>query len=245
MKYLPIVVVTCAMLVTGCALDRYQAATPRFTDNAGTPVDADVVVLLEPVFPGKPFSEIVCDNATGVSWNPDESQHIGFTQHYASSLAKNGPQIAMLAALPAPLRVGMSASGTLAPINIDSRILIPFGRYIKDNLVQALGSNGQVCDDGECVRLALQARPQARFVSVHFTRFRVAEPEPNMLRLEIEATAKVTRADATTTEVPIRHLVKRSITSEGRWHSDFLRVINKVANENSSAVVEQIRAAGI
>jgi hypothetical protein len=231
-------------LVAGCAVDKYQAAAPSF---AGPPVSrdaAEVVVLLQPIFPGKPFSEVVCDNAIGVSWSPEESRHIGFTQHYANSLAKNASQLSMRAALPANQRIGMSASGSLQPFNVDSRILVPFGRYIADNLKLAIGPNGQVCEDDECFRRAMQQRPAARFVSVQFTKFRVAEEQRNMLLLEVEGTATVSSTDAAKTTVPIHTVVNRSIASEGMWHSDFLRAMNKIANESTSTVVEQIRTAG-
>jgi hypothetical protein len=39
-------------------------------------------------------------------------------------------------------------------------------------------------------------------------------------------------------------VINRSITSEGLWHSDFLRAMNNIANESSSMVAEQIQAAG-
>lgn len=66
-------------------------------------------MLLQSVFAGKPFSEIACDDAVGVTWSPAESRKIGFTQRYANSLAKNAPRLSMLAALPANQRIGMSA----------------------------------------------------------------------------------------------------------------------------------------
>lgn len=244
MKSLHIVALACMTLVAGCAVDRYQPVAPSFA-AAPAPRDAtDVVVLLQPVFPGKPFSETVCDNAIGVSWSPEESRHIGFTQHYANSLAKNASQLSMLAALPANQRIGMSASGSLQPLNIDSRILVPFGRYIADNMKLAIGPNGQVCEDDECFRRAVQKRPDARFVSVQFTKFRVAEEQRNMLLLQVEGSATVSGTGAAKTTVPIHHMLNRSITSEGMWHSDFLRAMNKIANESSSAVAEQIRTAG-
>jgi hypothetical protein len=101
-----------------------------------------------------------------------------------------------------------------------------------------------VCEDEECFRRALQQRPGARFISVQFTKFRVAEQQRNMLTLEVEGTATVSRADGTKNETPIRTMVNRSITSEGLWHSDFLKAMNKIANESTSAVVAQIRSAG-
>lgn len=66
-----------------------------------------------------------------------------------------------------------------------------------------------------------------------------------MLMLEVEGTATVRRADATTISVPIHNMVNRSITSEGMWHSDFLKAMNNIANESTSAVAAQIYAAGI
>lgn len=240
----PMTALICLALIAGCAVDKYQTATPTFTKAPAARESGGPVVLLQPIFPGKAFSETVCDNAIGVSWSPAESLHIGFTQHYASSLAKNAPQLSMLAALPANQRIGMSASGSVQPINIDSRILVPFGRYIAENLKQAIGPDGEVCEDAECVGQAMQRRPGRKLVSVQFTTFRVAEGQRNMLLLEIEGTATVKPGDGTERLVPIRNLVNRSIASEGMWHSDFLRAMDKIANESTSAVVEQIRDAG-
>jgi hypothetical protein len=237
-------VIACVSLLTGCAVDKYQAPAPHFTAAPGASCGTELVVLLKPVFREKSFSETVTDNAVGVFWSPEESQHIGFTQHYASTVMKNGSQLAMLAALPVNQRIGMSASGDMQTLNIDSRILVPFGRFISNNLKQAIGANGQACEDDECVRQAMQARPKARLVSVEFTKLRVAEQQRNMLLIEVEGFATASRPDATTITAPIRNVVNRSITSEGMWHSDALKAMNKIANESSSAVVEQICAAG-
>jgi hypothetical protein len=245
MAFSRLAVLACLALVVGCAVEKYQAAAPSFSGTPRPSENGKIVVLVEPIFPGKPFAEIVCDNVVGVSWSPQESQHIGFTQHYASSLVKNGPQLAMLAALPSNQRIGMSASGDLQRLNIDSRILVPFGRFISENLKQAIGPSGQICEDENCVRRAVQDQPDARLISVRFTKFRVAEQQRNMLMLEVEGIATVGRADAPTVKIPIRNMVNRSITSEGMWHSDFLKAMNAIANESSSAVAAQISAAGL
>lgn len=244
MKSLRILAVACVILLAGCAVDKYQAAAPSFQGTPGSHHADEVVVLLQPVFAGKPFSESVCDNTIGVTWSPEESRNIGFTQRYANSLAKNASQLSMLAALPANQRIGMSASGSLQPFNVDSRIHVPVGRYIAENLKLAIGANGQVCEDQECFRRAMQERPAARFVSVEFTKFRVAEEQRNMLMLEAEGTATVSGTNTAKTTVPIHNIVNRSITTEGLWHSGILRAMNKIANESSSIVAEQIRAAG-
>jgi hypothetical protein len=79
MSFLRITVFACMTLLAGCAVDKYQEAAPSFS---GTPVprgDTEVVVLFQPIFAGKPFSETVCDNTVGVSWSPEESRHIGLT----------------------------------------------------------------------------------------------------------------------------------------------------------------------
>lgn len=244
MNHASLVLLACAALVSGCAMDKYQAAAPQWTAAPGASCGTEAVVLLKPVFPGKAFSETVADNDVGAFWSPEESQRIGFTQRYARSLAKNAPQLAMLGALPANQRIGMAASGTMQPINIDSRILVPFGRFISNNLKQAVGANGQVCEDDACVRQALQARPTARFVSVEFTKLRVAEQQRNMLLLEVDGMATVRRADTSTATVPIHDLVNRSITSEGLFYSDFLKAMNNIANQHSSSVAGQICGAG-
>lgn len=200
--------------------------------------------MLKPVFPDKLISETVADNTVGVFWSAEESQNIGFTQRYASTMLKSGPQFAMLAALPATQRVGMSASGTMTPMNIDSRILVPFGRFISSNLKQAIGANGQVCEDENCLRDAIAARPKARVAHAEFSKVKVAEASRNMLMIDIEGTTTVMHPGGPATTAKISSVVNRSITSEGMFHSDFLKAMNKIANESSSAVVEQICAAG-
>lgn len=244
MKFLRILAFFCTLFIAGCSVDKYQVAAPSFKGMLGANNADEVVVLLQPVFAGKPFSEIVCDNTVGVTWSPAESRSIGFTQRYAKSLTKNAPQLAMLAALPADQRIGMSASGSLQTLNVDSRILVPVGRYIAENLKLAIGVNGQVCEDRECVRRAMQERPAAHFVSVEFTKFSVAEEQRNMLTIEVEGAATVSSTNIAKMTVPIRSVINRSIASEGLWHSDFLRAMNNIANESSSVVAEKIRAAG-
>ncbi|MFL6708199.1 MAG: hypothetical protein ACJ8HI_08330 [Massilia sp.] len=244
MKSLSVLALTGLMFLTGCAVDKYQAAVPAFQGTSGTGGGDELVVLLQPVFAGKPFSETVCDNTVGVSWSPEESHNIGFTQRYAKSISKNATQFAMLAALPANQRVGMSASGTAEPINIDSRIMVPVGRFITENLKLAIGSKGQVCEDEACFQKARQERPSARFVAVQFSKFRVAEAQRNTLLIEAEGTATVNAPHAAQATVPIYNKLNRSIAAEGLFHSDFLRVMNKIANESSANLVEQIRRAG-
>lgn len=233
-------------LLSGCALDRYRPADPHF---AGAPLQTHVplVVYLAPVFPDKPFSEIVCDNSTGVMWSPEESRHIGFTQQYGKTLLRTGPQMvqmARLAALPPAVRAGMQASGSFGEMNIDSRMLVPYGRFISDNLKQALGANGQVCEDDQCVRQAMLVQPAARLVSVTFTKFRVAEAQRNMLLLDVEGIANVSGGNDAPKAVAIHHQLNEDITSEGHFHSDFLVAMNTLANRSTSAIVEQVIAAG-
>jgi hypothetical protein len=246
MKISSICVLAFILALTGCAVGKYTAAEPSYTGTSVPRGEATVVVFLEPVFPGKPFSETVCDNTVGVMWSPEESQQIGFTQRYANTLAKNGPQLAMLATLPANLRIGMSASGGLQPFNVDSRIMVPYGRFITSNLehlMKDVGAKGTVCQDRSCVDRAMQGEPGSQLVTVRFTKLSVAEKQRNILALEVEAKAAVTRPDGTTRDIPINSVMNRSIASEGLWHSDFLKAMNKIANENSSDVAAQIYAA--
>lgn len=231
-------------LLSGCALERYQPAAPHFSGRSAAQKEAPLVVYLTPVFPDKPFSEIVCDNETGVIWSPVESQQIGFTQQYGKTLAKNGPQMAMLARLPPAQLSGMQASGQLGAMNIDSRIMVPYGRFIRDNLQEAIGATGQVCENQQCVEQAMQLSPAARLVTVTFTTFRVAEAQRNMLLLRVEGSASVTRGNAAPSVVTIHHESNEDITSEGHFHSDFLAAMNKMANRSTSAIAEQIIAAG-
>lgn len=244
MKNRLLTTMTCLVLLSGCALERYQPAAPHFSGNAAVQKETSMVVYLAPIFPDKPFSEMVCDNETGVMWSPAEAQHIGFTQQYGKTLAKNGPQMALLARLPPAQQAGMQASGQYGAMNIDSRILVPYGRFISDNLKEALGANGQICESEACVRQAMQLHPAARLVTVTFTKFRVAEAQRNMLLLEVEGSASAARGNDAPNVVRLHSEVNEDITSEGHFHSDFLIAMNKIANHGTSAIVEQIIAAG-
>lgn len=87
-------ILTFALLLAGCAgLPRYTAATPRFTGASTHAPGGSVVILFEPIFPGKPLPETVVDNAVGAFWSPEEATQIGFTQHYGETLATRGPQL--------------------------------------------------------------------------------------------------------------------------------------------------------
>lgn len=244
MKYFLITTLACAGLLSGCALDRYQPAAPHYSGTRAAQQAAPLVVYLVPVFPDKPFSEIVCDNETGVMWSPGEAQQIGFTQQYGKTLVKNGPQLASLGRLPPAQQAGMQASGQFGAMNIESRIMVPYGRFISDNLKEAIGATGQVCENEQCVQQAMQLRPAAHLVTVTFTTFRVAEAQRNMLLLRVEGSASATRGNAPPTVVALHHESNEDITSEGHFHSDFLVAMNKMANRSTSAIVEQIIVAG-
>jgi hypothetical protein len=79
-------------------------------------------------------------------------------------------------------------------------------------------------------------------VTVRFTKLSVAENVPNTLTLVVEATASFEQ-DGKARNLPIQQsIVDRSITSEGMWHSAYLRVMNKMANEITSSVGQQVFA---
>lgn len=240
MKFFSIIVLFFAFGLTGCAVDKYQTVAPHFGGATVMKSKINIVVMLQPVFSDKPLSETVADNDIGVFWSPEESHNIGFTQRYASTLSKNAPQLAMLATLPSNERIGMSASGGGKSFNIDSRILVPFGRYIHDNLVEAVASKGTICETEICLNQAMERHPEAQLILVQFTKLRVTEQERNMLLLEVEGSATMTQSGSAMEIRKIQNQLNRSITSEGMWHSDFLKAMNNIANESSSAVVLDI-----
>lgn len=230
-------------MLAGCtSLPRYKDAQPKYLLPVPAAANATTVVLLEPVFPGKLFDEIVCDNAIGAMWNPDESRKIGFTQNYADTLVQHGPELLLLAALPHYIGIGMAASGD-SGLNVSSRIMVPYGRFITANLAELLAAaspGSSVCLDQMCVQNMLTARPNSRLVTVQFTTFKVAEQKTNKLTLVIEGSAKST-IDGQLRSVPIRHsIVNRSIASEGPFHSDILIAMNKMANEITTSIAQQI-----
>lgn len=234
------------LAVAGCTgLPRYQEVQAKYSLPAPASMSTATIVFLEPVFPGKPFDEVVSDNVIGATWNPEESQKIGFTQHYGETLAKHGPQLALLASLPPNIATGMTASGQAGSFNISSRIMIPYGRFITSNLRDVLASvspESVVCTNEACVQSTLKSKGSIRVVTVQFTKFSVAENKANTLTLVVEGTATAV-SNGRSRSVEIRQsIVDRSITTEGYFHSDFLRAMNKMANEISSSVVQQIYA---
>jgi hypothetical protein len=243
------VIATFALALTGCgSLPRYQEVQPKYSLSLPDRSNLATVIFLEPVFPGKPFDEVVADNAIGAIWSPEESKKIGFTQNYSDTTAKHAPQLALLAALPANLAVGLAASGQAGGFNISSRIMIPYGRLITSNLTELLSAaspDAVVCLDEKCVQSNMQSKERARFITVHFTKLRVAEGKTNTLTLVVEGDASIT-INGQASQIPIaQSIVDRSITSEGLFHSDFLRVMNKMANEIASSVAQQIYLAAI
>ena len=232
------------LTLSGCTgLPRYQEVQTQYSLPTPASLSTATIVLLEPVFPGKPFDEVVSDNVIGAMWNPEESQQIGFTQHYGDTLAKHGPQLALLAMLPPNIAIGMAASGQAGSFNVSSRIMIPYGRYITSNLRDVLASASResvVCTDDACVQSALKSKANSQLIQVQFTKFSVAENKANTLTLIVEGTA-TSVSNGRTKSVEIRQsIVDRSITAEGSFHSDFLRTMNKMANEISSSVAQQI-----
>lgn len=232
----------------GCAsLPRYTAATPHLASQSAAAVSTSVAVLLEPVFPGKSLPETVVDNAIGAYWSPEEASQIGFTQNYGETLATRAPQLALLASLPPSIRPGFAASGQAGGFNISSRIMVPIGLFITSNTKQLLESTHQkalVCVDLACMEQARGTGSYDLYVVVRVKKLRVAEEQANTFTLEAEAQAEVSDARGATTSQLIRATVKnRSITSEGFFHRDFLKVMNKIANEVSSDFALQLVAA--
>jgi len=96
-----LVVAAFALTVAGCgSLPRYQEAQAKYSLSPPERTNFAIVIFLEPVFHGKPFDEVVCDNAVGAMWSPEESRKIGFTQNYSDTRSKHAPQLALLATLP-------------------------------------------------------------------------------------------------------------------------------------------------
>lgn len=241
---LTLLLATFVFSATGCgSLPRYQDAQTKYSMSLPERTNSATVIFLEPVFPGKPFDEIVCDNAIGAMWDPEESKKIGFTQDYADTAAKHGPQLALLAALPTSTAIGLMASGEASGFNVSSRIMVPYGHFITSNLSELLATaspEAAICLDQQCVQSKIQSNQNARLVTVQFTKLRVAEVKTNTLTLVAEGVATIVNKGQTL-RVPISHsIVDRSITSEGLFHSDFLRAMNKMANEISSVLAQQI-----
>ena len=238
--------ISCLLFIASCSLPRYQDVQPKYSGAKSEIVKFPRILHLKPVFPNRPFDEMVCDNTVGTIWSPEESKRIGLTQNYADTLAKNAPQLALLASLPTNLAVGLSASGQSGGFNISSRIMVPYGRLITSNLSELLAETSPesvVCLTQVCVEERLRIVPGSRVVSVQFTVFKVAEQKTNTLSLAVEAIASFD-ANGQQRFVKIKQGVEnRSITTEGLFHSDAIRAMNKISNEVTSAAARDINAA--
>jgi hypothetical protein len=241
--------ILCAtLIVAGCTnLPRYTTAEPRLSIELPAGSCTSIAVFVEPVFPGKPVVDTVVDNVVGAIWSPGEATQIGFTQKYGETLAIQAPQVAMLAGLPSSVRAGFVASGQGGGFNISSRIMIPIGLYIEQNtekLLQRVSSESIVCRESACMEQARSSGAYARFAVVRLQKMLVAESSANRLTLELEAQVDATDSRGRTSTRHVQASVRdRSITSEGLFHSDFLKVMNKTANEVSSEFALQVLAA--
>lgn len=239
-----IIITTFVLLSTGCgSLARYQDIQTKYTLTSPSEIQIATILYLEPIFPEKLFSEMICDNVIGTIWSQEESKKIGFTQNYSETTSKYASQIALLALLPTNLGTGLAASGQGGNFNISSRIMVPYGRFITSNLTELLAVSSPdsiVCLDQHCVQVNRERNEKTRLVNIRFSKLRVAEDKKNTLTLVVEGTA-TTFVNGLSVPSPFSHsIVERSITSEGFFHSDVLRAMNKMANEISSTIAQQI-----
>lgn len=223
----------CAIVAAGCALPRYADVQVGGANTAAETVRTSLVVEFAPVLPGKPFNETVWDNVSGPIWSPTESQRIGFTQNYEGAV--------LAAALPPTIARGMVASGSL-PI-VRSRIMMPLGRLVVGSLHQ-IGSNVTICFAPDCSTKAKAEDPQRKLVRVRFQNFWVSESSPNHLTVEGVGNVSIEEAGRPMKTVPLtRKLAEQSITSEGYFHSDFIRAMNKIGNRFAADIVGDILSA--
>lgn len=223
------------LLLAGCA----HYADLKVGQAKGSPgrIGKALIVEFEPVLPDKSFEETVWDNVSGAIWDPSESRKIGFSQDYQGSL--------FAVTLPPGVAQGMVASGSL-PV-VKSRIMVPFGRVVSDHMVQLAAqasTQATICFTERCAALAKERTPGHRHVRVRFERLSVQERTTN--RLTLEGQGRVIVEDPgqpLNTAAFSRQLVDQSVTSEGGFHSDFVRAMNKIVNEFASQVVMDILVA--
>lgn len=238
-----------AIITTGCMTrSSYKEAEPRYQGSAqGTKLTSSVVIFFEPVIVGKRFDEVVCDNVFGAFWSPSESTQIGFTQNNAEIAAKVLPLLAFEASLGRNIGGGRVASGQssidLDKIKIDSRIMVPFGSYISrsvEQLMMKTSGEPSICFDAACVDQQRRQSSSTKIATVRFTKFRVAEDNPNKLTLIAEGVVSIDN-QGLPQNTPIKYeIIDRSISSEGYTHASFLRVMDKAANELASGIADQL-----
>lgn len=244
-----VAVALAALLLAGCALPRHTEVVPGPPASTAARSDAAVLLCFEPVFPGKPVAEAAVDNVVGAFWSAEESGRTGFTQRDAETLATNGPRLAMLAALPRPVAIGLSASGQAGTLNIDSRLMLPMGRLLTWHTSQLLAGTAPaalVCADQACFDTARASGHHARTLQLQLTRLRVAEDQPNRLSPEIGSALTVAGDGGAPRTLALQsRLDNQRITAEGLFHSDFLRVMTRLANQVAADHAQKILAAAL
>ena len=243
---------TLTLFLGGCAVDHYkEIATTLGPLKIAPDPNRSAVIFMEPVFVGKRFDEVICDNIAGAVWNPEEAKKIGYTANIAEGMAKILPLMAFEATLPYNIGTGRVASGQssllLDRIKVDGRILVPLGSYISRHVehvsARLLGPSA-VCYDASCVEKHMQSHPKDIVATVRFTKFRVAEEKANRLTLIAEGVALVKDPAGNKREEPLRYeIIERSVTSGGGMSSDIVQTMSNMTSELSSSIAEQIVAS--
>jgi hypothetical protein len=240
------------LFLDGCAVDHYKEIGVAYGDSKIAPSpNRSAVIFMEPVFVGKRFDEVTCDNIVGVVWNPEEAKKIGYTANIAEGMAKILPLMALEATLPYNIGTGRVASGqspiSLNQIKVDGRILVPLGSYIARHVEHAssnLLGRSSVCYDSTCVERHLQSHPTDVVATVRFTKFRVAEEKANRLTLVAEGTSIVNDPSGSRHEIPLKYeIIERSVTSQGGFSGDIVQTMAKMTSELSFSIAEQVVAS--
>lgn len=243
---------TLSLFLSGCAVDHYKEIEATYgTSKVASSPNRSAVIFMEPVFVGKRFDEVTCDNIVGAVWNPEEAKKIGYTANIAEGMAKILPLLAFEATLPYNIGTGRVASGqslaSLDRIKVDGRILVPLGSYISRHVEHAsstLLGLSSVCYDSACVERHLLSHPKDVVATVRFTKFRVAEEKANRLTLIAEGAAIVGDSSGGKREIPLKYeIIERSVSSGGGFSWDIVQTMAKMTNELSSSIAEQVVAS--
>ncbi len=235
------------LLLSGCAVDHYKelGATLR-KSRVERNVDRAAIIYLEPVFVGKRFDEVTCDNIVGAVWNPAEAKKVGYTANVAQGMAMILPLLALEATLPYNIGTGRVASGhsPLSQVKVDGRILVPLGSYISRHIEHTSSSvfgRSSICYDTACVEERRRANPGDPVATVRFTKFRVAEEKANRLTLVAEGVSTVLHSNGDKRESAIKYeIVERSVMSEGAFSWNAVQAMSKMTDELAESIADQV-----
>jgi len=187
-----------------------------------------ILVEFEEVIDGKPLNETVWDNVSGHFWDVTESNQIGFTQNYQTSVYPTGVE------------------GTVIPVTkvTQTRIVIPFGRIFSNTFESVISANtaepyfsynqNQSKDTQNSLLIS-------DVLKVSIDSFKVWEAPLNHINLTVMGECSYTTGNATIKTIKFsKKLLNQKLGGIFSTHNKFIKEMNRIANNFSEQVVWEI-----